>query len=208
MLMYVTFTSVFGRQGHRRESKMTAYSDTPREGMHEGPRGERRGWGGKRRWRAERRPGSWRPLEIAAMVLGFMVFWPIGLAILGFKLWQSRSGYEGDMVTAVRQGWTYAENRAQTFGRGWGCGARRGGETGAPFGGFGFGGGRRTGNAAFDEWRDAELSRLEEEHRMLEAAEREFADFLENLRKAKDREEFDRFMNDRRRGDEGVQPQG
>jgi hypothetical protein len=30
------------------------------------------------------------------------------------------------------------------------------------------------------------------------AAEREFADYMENLRHAKDREEFERFMNQRR----------
>lgn len=172
---------------------MMAYSDTP--GRDETVQ-QRSGWSGRRRFRAERRPGAWRPLEIIAMVLGFIVFWPIGLAILGFKLWQSRTGYEGDMVTAVRSGWSYAENQAQTFGKNWGCGGA--GSQGSPFRGFGFGGGRPTGNAAFDDWRNAELSRLEEEHRKLEAAEREFADFLANLRKAKDREEFDRFMNQRR----------
>jgi hypothetical protein len=179
---------------------MTAFSDTPR--ADDGAQ-QRTGWSGRRRWRAERRPGAWRPLEIIAMVLGFIVFWPIGLAILGFKLWQSRSGYEGDMVSAVRQGWSYAENQAQTFGKGWSCGGGRDGQGGSPFRGFG-GGARPTGNAAFDDWRNAELSRLEEEHRKLEAAEREFADFLANLRKAKDREEFDRFMNQRRTG--GDQP--
>ena len=30
--------------------------------------------------------------EVIAMVLGFAVFWPIGLAILGYKLWQRRFG--------------------------------------------------------------------------------------------------------------------
>ena len=55
-----------------------------------------------------------------------------------------------------------------------------------------------SGNRAFDEWREAELARLEEERRKLEDAHREFAEFVENIRKAKDREEFDRFMNERR----------
>ena len=55
-----------------------------------------------------------------------------------------------------------------------------------------------TGNRAFDEWKNAELVRLEEERRKLEDAHREFSDYLENVRKAKDREEFDRFMNERR----------
>jgi hypothetical protein len=164
-----------------------AYSDSPRD---EG----RARWGGSENngggWRSPRRcAGSWRPLEIAAMVVGFMVFWPIGLAILGFKLWQRQTGYEGSMATAARQGWSYAEN----FGQSW----RRDSSSG--FRGFagGFGGFGGTGNSAFDDWRKAELDRLEEEHRKLEAAEREFADFLRNLRQAKDREEFDRFMRER-----------
>ena len=36
-----------------------------------------------------------------------------------------------------------------------------------------------------------------EERRKLETAEREFADYIESLRRAKDREEFERFMRDR-----------
>jgi hypothetical protein len=55
-----------------------------------------------------------------------------------------------------------------------------------------------SGNAAFDEWRATELARLEEERQKLVAPEREFGDFMENLRRAKDREEFDRFMTARR----------
>lgn len=54
-----------------------------------------------------------------------------------------------------------------------------------------------SGNRAFDEWRSAELARLEEERRKLAAAERDFAAFLEQLRHAKDREEFERFMRER-----------
>lgn len=49
----------------------------------------------------------------------------------------------------------------------------------------------RSGNAAFDEYREATLRRLEEESR-------EFRTFLERLRMAKDRSEFDAFMADRK----------
>lgn len=47
-----------------------------------------------------------------------------------------------------------------------------------------------SGNTAFDAYRDATLKRFEEEQRA-------FADFLERLRSAKDREEFERFMAER-----------
>jgi len=47
-----------------------------------------------------------------------------------------------------------------------------------------------TGNAAFDAYRDETLKRLEDEHR-------EFVDFLQKLREAKDKAEFDQFMQNR-----------
>jgi hypothetical protein len=55
------------------------------------------------------------------------------------------------------------------------------------------GGLRPTGNRAFDEYREEALRRLEEEAT-------EFRNFLERLRMAKDRQEFDEFMRERRNG--------
>ena len=48
-----------------------------------------------------------------------------------------------------------------------------------------------SGNRAFDDYRSETLKRLEDE-------QREFKDFLERLRFAKDRAEFDQFMAARR----------
>ncbi len=58
-----------------------------------------------------------------------------------------------------------------------------------------------SGNAAFDDYRDETLRRLEEE-------QREFREFLNRLRKAKDKEEFDQFMADRRSRPSPDGPQG
>ena len=63
-----------------------------------------------------------------------------------------------------------------------------------------------SGNAAFDEYRAETLKRLEDE-------QREFKGFLDQLRVAKDRAEFDNFMADRRRRNEAPEapppaPQG
>lgn len=46
---------------------------------------------------------------------------------------------------------------------------------------------RSTGNSAFDEYRTETLKRLEEE-------QKEFMSFLDRLRQAKDKAEFDQFM--------------
>ncbi len=137
-------------------------------------------------------PGEpWTALEVIAMVLGFIVFWPIGLAILGWKMWQKKSGYHGDIFSFGREKWA---NRAR-WGARWGFAANPA---------FGFGGRTgSTGNRAFDDWRAGELARLEEEYQRLAAAEREFAEYIDNLRRARDREEFERFMNERRQRQEG-----
>ena len=57
--------------------------------------------------------------------------------------------------------------------------------------------GPSTGNAAFDEYRAEQLRRLDEERRRLDEDIREFHDYLKNLRMARDRDEFDRFMRER-----------
>ena len=116
-----------------------------------------------------------KPAWIAVMVLGFIVFWPIGLAILGYLIWSGRMG-------CSRMG-----------GRGrW---HRNGGERDWSGPDAWFRGRRRTassGNAAFDEYREETLRRLEEE-------QKGFMDFLDNLRRAKDKAEFDQYMAERGR---------
>ena len=150
-------------------------------------------WAARREWR-EQRPGAWRPLELAAMIAGFAIYWPIGLAVLFAKLWQRREGHSGDLFGFARDkamagmpaGWQSARDEVVSK---WNAG------------GFGF---RGTGNSAFDEWRSAELERLEAERRRLADAEREFAEYLARLRKARDREEFERFMQERTAGQSGA----
>ena len=56
---------------------------------------------------------------------------------------------------------------------------------------FGRHGPPSSGNTAFDEYREETLRRLEEE-------QKEFHDFLDRLRFAKDKTEFDQFMAERR----------
>ena len=115
-----------------------------------------------------------KPAWITLMVLGFIVFWPIGLGLLAYLIWSGRMG----CWHMGRSGWRRHENRdrgglhmdLRAYGR------RR----------------ASSGNTAFDEYREETLKRLEEE-------QKEFHEFLERLRDAKDKAEFDQFMADRRR---------
>lgn len=138
---------------------------------------------------------GWRPLELVAMILGFIVFWPIGLAILVFKMWQRREGHRGDLVQFAQE--HVGPNLQAQWDRATGGGFSK------PTGWKPFADIRSSGNAAFDDWRASELSRLEEERRKLIEAEREFTEHLDKLRRARDREEFDRFMAERRAAQAG-----
>jgi len=150
------------------DSASTAWNAGP----HAGP------WNnGAHHRRCGRRPG--RGLEIAGIILGFIFVWPLALAYLVWKM----CGYP-----------KYDEAKAflnETFGRAKDDLFRSRGPTG--FGGF-----ASTGNAAFDEYRRSELERLEAERRRLDEEARDFRDFVEELKRAKDREEFDAYMAKRR----------
>lgn len=131
---------------------------------------------------------DWTPATIALMVLGFIVFWPLGLAMLAYILF-------GDRLHAFKR---EANEKMDGFYRN----CRQSG------GWHGRGRHHRpdTGNVAFDDWRKAELERIEEERRKLDEMRAEFDNYLRELRRAKDQEEFDRFMRERnatRRPDDG-----
>lgn len=114
-------------------------------------------WFGKTEaWLDSKGKGAW----IAAMVLGFVFFWPVGLALLFYMIWSK-----------------------QMFNKSGACSRRTS---------------RRmhvmstSGNTAFDAYRDQTMRRLEDE-------QKSFEDFLQRLRDAKDKSEFDQFMDDRER---------
>ena len=123
---------------------------------------------------------AWTPATIALMVLGFIAYWPLGLAMIAYIVWGDR------LPEFKREANRMADN---LFG---GKGAARTQ--------------RDTGNVAFDDWRSAELKRLDEERARLEAMREEFEDYARELRRAKDQEDFDRFMASRRREGRGQSP--
>jgi len=95
---------------------------------------------------------------IATLVLAFIIFWPIGLALLAYMIWSKRmfNGSCNKSRHATRHAF------------------------------------RSSGNSAFDAYKADTLRRLEEEQEAFEA-------FLQRLRDAKDKAEFDQFMDDRTR---------
>lgn len=123
----------------------------------------RRSWLGRGiDWLDEHGRAAW----IAAMVAGFILFWPVGLAILGYmtvtKRWRNNDMFGSSFTSRCKSS------------------AMR----------SGFNALRPSGNAAFDAYKADTLRRLEDEQVAFEA-------FLKRLREAKDKQEFDAFMDDR-----------
>lgn len=112
-------------------------------------------------WIDRKGRGAW----IAAMVLGFIAFWPVGLLFVIY-------------ITATNR-WS-KQMFAQT------CKSRR---ASSHWDARAF---ALTGNSAFDAYRAETLRRLEDEQAAFES-------FLARLREAKDKQEFDAFMQDRAR---------
>lgn len=107
-----------------------------------------------------------KPAWIILTVLGFVVFWPLGLAILAYIIWSGRMGFWQHCGPGRWHNNAPVESRANRH-------------AGPP-----------SGNHAFDEYREETLRRLEDEQEAFHA-------FLEQLRHAKDKAEFDQFMADR-----------
>ena len=108
-------------------------------------------------WLDAKGKGAW----IVATVLAFILFWPLGLALLAYMIWSKRM-FNGSCAQHRNHG-------AMTRHR------------------F-----KSTGNAAFDSYKAETLRRLEDEQDAFEA-------FLQRLREAKDKSEFDQFMDERAR---------
>jgi hypothetical protein len=127
------------------------------------------------------------PAWIALTAVGFLIWWPLGLVALGYLVGSGRmarwTGCGARRWQHQAQSHQAQSNQAQSNPGGW-WGVRSG----------------SSGNRAFDEYRTETLRRLEEE-------QREFREFLDRLRHAKDKAEFDEFMAERGRRPQDPTPQ-
>ncbi len=92
-------------------------------------------------WMDARGKGAW----IAAMILGFILFWPVGVALLAYMIWGKQ------MFSRSCSHSRHHDHAAQSWGR------------------SGFHAAQTTGNVAFDSYKAEALRRLEEEQAAFEA---------------------------------------
>ena len=121
------------------------------------------------------RRGNWSGLNIAAMVLGFVIFWPIGLLILYGNI---KGVSVKELPGMVRQKWSTMKE-----------GLRSDGSSGD--------------NVVFNEFQQTQLDRIREIREEIKERSRRFADFRERAKRRADGEEFNRFMAEAPVGNDG-----
>ena len=112
------------------------------------------------------RKGNWSGRNIAAMVVGFVLFWPLGLVLL---YWNITGRDVKDLPAAARGLWSKASNRgASTVGD--------------------------EDNIVFNEYQDTQYDRIREIKAEIEERAKRFRAFRADAKRRKDEDEFNRFM--------------
>ncbi|MGH1368943.1 MAG: DUF2852 domain-containing protein [Maritimibacter sp.] len=122
-------------------------------------------------WLDARGKGAW----MALMVLGMIFVWPIGLALLFYMIWSKKMFAQSCGARRHRHAHRHAHHHGR-YDEAVQMGRRHG---------F-----RSSGNSAFDAYKADTLKRLMDE-------QEQFETFLDRLRQAKDKSEFDQFMDER-----------
>lgn len=117
--------------------------------------------------------GNWSGFNIAAMVLGFVFFWPVGLLLL-FWILSGRS--VKDLPQAISHLWSNM--------------------TGCWKGHDGYGNNDHSDNVVFNEYQQTQFDRIRELKEEIKSRARRFRDFRTDAKRRADEEEFNRFMGD------------
>lgn len=128
----------------------------------------------------------WKPVDIIVMIVAFVLFWPLGLVFIAWKIWNDRQPNPTDLALVFRQigdrAWRLADAASEEL-------RRLFGQAGATVN-------RDTGNAEFDAYvrrRDAEIAA---EKRALDEEIVAFRDFLARDHEAA-RDAYERFRRNR-----------
>ena len=113
--------------------------------------------------------GNWSALNIAAMVVGFVIFWPIGLFIL---YWIVTGRSVKELPQSIHTQWSKVVGR-------W-----HGNDSGP------------SDNVIFNDFQQTQYDRIREIKDEIKERSRRFAEFRANAKRRADEEEFSRFMNE------------
>lgn len=119
--------------------------------------------------------GNWSGMNIAVMVLGFVLFWPAGLGIL---FWIASGHNVAELPQAIRRLWM----KIRGFDS-WSIDC-------------GFDSSARSDNVVFDEYQQTQYDRIREIKDEIKERARRFNDYRSDAKRRADEEEFNRFMAD------------
>ena len=119
------------------------------------------------------RKANWSGMNIAVMVIGFVLFWPIGLFIL---YWNLTGRPVSDLPDAMRGLWArITGNFHDRDGLAWGG---------------------RSDNVVFNEYQQTQYDRIREIKDEIKTRTDRFSQFRQAAKRRADEEEFNRFMSD------------
>ncbi|MEM7251838.1 MAG: DUF2852 domain-containing protein [Pseudomonadota bacterium] len=122
-------------------------------------------------WGGCARNANWSGINIAAMVVGFVLFWPIGLFIL---FWIIAGREVRDLPQWISEKWSRALDM-------WNGKERKSRD-------------ERSDNVVFEEFQQTQYDRIREIKAEIKERSRRFADFRANAKRRADEDEFNRFM--------------
>ncbi len=124
----------------------------------------------------------WKPVDLVLLVIGFAVWWPIGLAFLLWKLWNDRRPHPYEVEDFLQRAAGVAHDLFEKLANGWNStpAIRSGSDV--------------TGNEAFDRYVRERSDLIDEERRKLDQEIEAFRAFLAR-EKANDGSLYDRFRS-------------
>lgn len=133
--------------------------------------GDRTGSRGCDKWDGR---GSWSGMNLVAMVLGFVIFWPLGLFMV---FWIASGRNVQELPSMIRGLWDKASSV--------------GGVQSANY----------SDNSVFNDYQQTQWDRIREIKEEIKQRAQRFSEFRSNAKRRADEEEFNRFMKDAPKSD-------
>lgn len=109
----------------------------------------------------------WSGINIAAMVFGFIFFWPVGLVVL---FWILSGRHVQDLPNAVRELWNRTFHSQDSLYR------------------------SVSDNVVFNDYQQTQFDRIREIKQEIKTRAQRFADFRSDAKRRADQAEFEQFM--------------
>jgi len=112
---------------------------------------------------------NWTGMNLVAMILGFVVFWPLGLFMV---FWICSGRHVSEIPAAAQELWAKISGGASMSREG------------------------LSDNVVFNDYQQTQFDRIREIKEEIKTRAQRFSDYRADAKRRADEEEFNRFMND------------